>query len=148
MLWVPCSSGEGADGLGADGGMGVSLDRCTCTCMHTHAWNAKINMLGNWKWPPPWRQPCLSCLTCTHVCAHVHACMCMHMHLCIGGALTQSQPHPPTDPPPGGYPEISKITIKLERIKIFRFHLKIWNLWRLPHPWVGVFVWWVGGWVG
>ena len=134
----------------------MSLDMCTCTCMHAHARNAKINLLENCKWPPPWRQPCLSCLTCMHVCGHVHACVCMcvHMHTCMGGAPTQ--PHPPPPPPPthpptpqGGTPQSSKNAIRLERIKIFQFHLKIWNLWRIPHPWVGVFFGgWVSGWVG
>ena len=122
---------------------GVSLDMCTCMCTHTHTHkNTKINMLGNCKWPPPWRQPCLSCLTCMHVCVHmhVHACIRMHVCTCIGGAPT----HPPTHPP-GGTPQISKNAVRLERIKIFRFCLKIWNLWGIPHPWVGVFV--VGGWV-
>ena len=58
------------------GAWGVSLDMCTHTYTHAHAQNAKINMLENCKWPPPWRQPCLSCLTCMHVCAHVCACAC------------------------------------------------------------------------
>ena len=114
----------------------VSLDMCTHTCMHAHTWNAKINMLGNCKWLPPWRQPCLSCLTCMYVCVHVRVHVCLCMHTCVGGAPT------PTHPP------LSKNMIRLERIKIFRFHLKIWNLWKIPHPWVGVFFGgWVGGWV-
>ena len=129
------------------GAWGVSLDTCTCTCTHAHARNAKINMLENCKWPPPWRQPCLSCLTCMHVCAHMHAHACMRVHV-----RTQPPPNPtPTHPPPprGVPPQISKNAIRLERIKIFRFRLKIWNLWRIPHPWVGVFFGgWVGGWVG
>ena len=33
----------------------------------------------------------------------------------------------------------------LEQIEIFQFCLKIQHLWRLPHPWVGV---WVVGWMG
>ena len=106
-------------------------------CMHAHARNAKINMLENCKWPPPWRQPCLSCLTCMHVCA----CVCT----CVGGAPTQSHPHPL-----GGYPpQISRNAIRLEQIEIFWFRLKIWNLWRIPHPWVvGFFGGWMGGLVG
>ena len=57
--------------------------------------------------------------------------------------------HPPIHPPEGVPPQISKNAIRLERIKIFRFRLKIWNLWRIPHPWVGVFFGgWMGGWVG
>ena len=72
-----------------------------------------------------------------HTCVHVCACMCVCV--CVGGAPTQPQP-------PGGVsPQISKNAIKLERIEIFRFRLKIWNLWRIPHPWVGVFL--VDGWV-
>ena len=127
----------------------MSLDMCTRTCTHAHSRNTKINMLENCKWPPPWRQPCLSCLTCMHVCAHMRARACMHvcMRTCVGGAHTQ--PHPPTHPPTpqGGTPQISKNAIKLELITIFRFRLKIWNLWRIPHPWVGCFFWWVDGWV-
>ena len=122
----------------------MSLDMCTCMCTHAHARNAKINMLENCKWPPPWRQPCLSCLTCMHVCAHVRACVHMRLRvrMCVGGAHTQPHPHPP----PRGYPlQISKNAIRLERIKIFRFRLKIWNLWRIPNAWVGVFF---GGWMG
>ena len=125
---------------------GVSLDTCTRTCTHAHARNAKINMLENCKWPPPWRQPCLSCLTCMHVCAHVRARTCVRVRMCVGGAPTQPHTHPPTHPTPrGGPPQISKNAIRLERIKIFRFCLKIWNLWRIPHLWVGVFF---GGWMG
>ena len=106
-------------------------------------------MLGNCKWPPPWRQPCLSCLTCMHVCAHmcVHACMCVCTCTHVGVPPPNPTPtHPPTHPQ-GGTPQISKNAIRLERIEIFRFRLKIWNLWRIPHPWVGVFLV-VGGWMG
>ena len=129
MICAPCGSVEGADGLaGIWGHGGVSLDMCTCMCMHAHARNTKINMLGNCKWPSPWRQPCLSCSTCMHVCAHmrVHACMHVHMCTCVAGASTQPNPHPPT--PQGVPPQISKNAIRLERIKIFQFRLKIWNL--------------------
>ena len=140
VIWAPCGSGEGADGLGGIWGHGgVSLDMCTHMCMHTHARNTKINMLGNCKWPPPWRQPCLSCLTCMHVCAHVHAHVCMHMHTCVG--VPPPNPTPIHPPPRCGTPQISKNAIRLERIEIFRFCLKIWNLWRIPHLWVGVFRW-------
>ena len=162
MIWAPCGSlapcgsGEGADGLGGIWEhRGVSLDMCTRTCMHAHARNAKINMLENCKWPPPWRQPCLSCLTCMHVCAHVRVCACVcvcaRAHAHVRGGCPHPTPPPPTHPPTprGGTPQISKNAIRLERIKIFRFRLKIWNLWRIPHLWVGVFFGgWVGGWVG
>ena len=82
---------------------------------------------------------------------NMHACVCVCMRACAHmhvGCLHPTPPpltHPPT--PQGGTPQISKITIRIERIEVFRFHLKIWNLWRLPHPWVDVF-WWLGGWVG
>ena len=90
---------------------------------------------------------------------NMHACVCARVCVCVrararadvrGGAPTQPHPQPPSHPPPRGVPlQISKNAIKLERIKIFRFRLKIWNLWRIPHPWVGVFFGgWVGGWVG
>ena len=99
-------------------------------------------MLENCKWPPPWRQPCLSCLTCMHVCTHIRTCVCTCTHAWWVPPLNPTPTHPP---PRGGTPQISKNAIRLERIKIFRFCLKIWNLWRIPHPWVGVFL--VGGWV-
>ena len=38
----------------------------------------------------------------------------------------------------------SKNSVSLEQIEIFQFCLKIQHVWRLPHPWVGV---WVVGWV-
>ena len=71
----------------------------------------------------------------------IHACACMHMHvhMCGGDPVTNPHPHPPTLHPPGwGTPGISQNSIALELIEIFQFCLKIWNLWRLPHPWVGV----------
>ena len=79
-----------------------------------------------------------------HMCMCMHACMCMCM--CEGAPSHHPPPtstHPPH--PQGGTPRISQNSIALELIKIFQFRLKIWNLWRLPHPWVGVFL---GGWVG
>ena len=39
---------------------------------------------------------------------------------------------------------ITKYQINLYLIKIIQFCLKIYDLWRHPHPWVGV---WVVGWV-
>ena len=75
----------------------------------------------------------------------------MCVHTCVGVLPPNPTPtptHPPTHP--GGTPQISKNAIRLERIKIFQFRLKIWNLWRIPHPYVGVFLvgGWVGGWMG
>ena len=67
-------------------------------CMHMH--NTNIYMYSNCKWPPPWRHPCLSCITCMCVCASVHACM--HMCACMG------HPYTPTSPIPKGVtPQIS-----------------------------------------
>ena len=40
--------------------------------------------------------------------------------------------------------QITKNRIYLDLIKIFQFCLKIQHLWRLPPPWVGI---WVVGWV-
>ena len=113
-------------------------------CTHTHA---HVYMYRNCKWPPTWRHPCLACLSWT-TCMSMHVCM--SVHACVHGTPPTHPypPHPPSThpPPPRGWtPRISKNSITLELIKIFQFHLKIWNLWRIPHPWVGV---WFGGWVG
>ena len=94
LFWVLPLSPGGFLGMW---GWEASIDMCT----HTHAQNTKINMLGNSKWLPPWRRPCLSCLTCMHVCMYVcmcmHVCACMHMRTCVGCAP------PPTTHPLGGY---------------------------------------------
>ena len=84
---------------------------------------------------------------CARACVRACACACARAW---GVPPPNPTPtHPPTHPPGGVPPQISKNAIRLERIKIFRFRLKIWNLWRIPHPWVGVFFGgWVGGWVG
>ena len=76
-----------------------------------------------------------------------HTRMCMCMCVCAHGWGAPSHHPPPTSthPQPRGTPGISQNSIALELIEIFQFRLKIWNLWRLPHPWVGV---WFGGWVG
>ena len=82
---------------------------------------------------------------------NMHACVCARAYACVRarahvrGGCPHPTPPPPTHPPGGVPPQISKNAIKLERIKIFQFRLKIWNLWRIPHAWVGVFL--VGGWV-
>ena len=41
--------------------------------------------------------------------------------------------------------EITKNLINLHLIKIIQFHLKIFNMWKHPHEWVGG---WVGSLVG
>ena len=45
----------------------------------------------------------------------------------------------------GGSGQITKNLINLELIEIIQFGLKIYDLERHPHPWVGQ---WVGQWVG
>ena len=90
-----------------------------------------------------------------HACVCARACVCVCVRVCMctcarawGVPPPNPTPtHPPTHPQ-GGAPQISKNAIRLERIKIFRFRLKIWNLWRIPPPMGWCFFWWVGGWMG
>ena len=44
-----------------------------------------------------------------------------------------------------GSSQITNNLINLDLIKIIQFCLKIYNLWRHPHPWVDA---WVVGWMG
>ena len=136
------------------GGQWLGVPPHTCrharTWTHAHAHARVVNMIISCKWPPPlgnpWEFPMMSYM-CAHACACMHACMCAHVW--GGHPLTTPHPHPPTPHPSGGTPRISQNSIALELIDIFQFRLKIWNLWRLPHPWVGVwFGGWVGGWMG
>ena len=100
-------------------------------------------MIISCKWPPPLGESLGIPYDVICMCAHVF--MCMLVHVCRGHPLTTpTNIHPPTHPP-GGTLGISQNSIALELIKMFQFRLKIWNLWRLPHPWVGVLL---GGWVG
>ena len=46
----------------------------------------------------------------------------------------------------GGVSQMTKNLINLDLIEIIEFCLKIYDLWRHPHPWVSV--WMVGGSVG
>ena len=90
---------------------------------------ASIGFLGN-----PWEFPMMSYV-------RARACACVHTPACV--CLWGAPPHHPPlisahPPPPGGTPGISQNSIALELIEIFQFCLKILNLWRLPHPWVGV----------
>ena len=111
-------------GVGVVGGCPPNM--CTCTCMHTctctHIYT--LNMIisipnGSPHWGNPWEFPMMSY-------TRVHACMCVHVHVCGGYPLTTLQPHPPTPHPPGGWtPRISQNSIALELIKIFQFCLKI-----------------------
>ena len=102
---------------------------CACTHAHIHVKHDNFNC----KWQPPLGESLGIPYDVT--------CMCMCMHVCArvwGAPPNYPQPHPPTTHPQGGTPRISQNSIALELIKIFQFRLKIWNLWRLPHPWVGV----------
>ena len=59
-------------------------------------------IFSNCKWLPPWRHPCLSCLTCMCMCVCMHACM--HMCACMGHSI-YPHPHPSTpSTPKGGNP--------------------------------------------
>ena len=44
-----------------------------------------------------------------------------------------------------GSGQITKYGINLDLIKIIQFCLKIYDLWRHPQQWVGVWVGWVDG---
>ena len=152
QLWGGAGGWGGVRGIWGHGG-GVPPHTYTHThartCTYTH-----VYMYRNCKWPPIWRHPCLAWLACL-TCMCVRACMCVHACVCVCAWDTPGTPIPtptpmhPSATPPGWTPRISKNSITLELIKIFQFRLKIWNLWRIPHPWVGVwFGGWVGGWVG
>ena len=78
------------------------------TCMHMHAhtqtcMHAHVYMYRNCKWPPTWRHPCLSCLTC--MCMHAYVCV----HVCMHGTLTHTPVPTPLSsthlPPPRGDPQ-------------------------------------------
>ena len=84
--------------------------------MHTHTHACVVNMIIPCKWLPPSDLgksqgfPMMSYV-------RVHACMCMHVHMCGGAPCHHPHPHPPTPtpihPPPtpqgGGPPESVKI---------------------------------------
>ena len=103
--------------VGVSGGMGVSPHMCTCT--HTHA---HVYMNRNCKWPPTWRHPCLSCLTC--MC--MHAWDTPHTPMPIHPSAIPMPIHPSAIPM--GDPGIGQNSITLELIKIFQFCLKIYDL--------------------
>ena len=134
---APCGSGGGGGWMGVGGDWGCPPHMCTCTCTHAHIHVKHDNF--NCKWQPPLGES----LGIPYDVICVRAYMHMHVYVC-GGTPNHPHPHPPTPHPPGGTPRISQNSIALELIKIFQFRLKIWNLWRLSHPWVGV---WFGGWV-
>ena len=126
----------------------MSLNMCTRTCMHATRTKREDKHVRKLQMAAT-MEAAMFIMFNMHacVCAHACTCVCVHARAHVRGGCLHPTPSPPTHPPtpPGGYPQISKNAIRLERIKIFRFCLKIWNLWRIPHPWVGVFL--VGGWV-
>ena len=127
-------------------GMGVSPYTHTCTHIHVNTCIEIAN--GHWH----------GGIHVYHV-YHYLACMCMHACACMCAwdtllhTHTHSHSHPPICHPPRGDPGIGQNSITLELIKIFQFCLKIWNLWRILHTWVGAWFGgqvdgWVGWWVG
>ena len=113
--------------------------------MHRHAHACVVNMIIPCKWLPPLDLgksqgfPMMSYVR-VRACACVRARACACVCTCVWGTLwpPPTPIHPPPHPPGWGTPRISQNSIALELIEIFQFCLKIWNLWRLPHPWVGV----------
>ena len=129
---------------GGGGWLGGAPHTCAHACarMHAHAHTCKNGKHDNsMQMAAPIRFgeipgiPCDVIHVC--VCLHVRACVCMCT--CVGGPCYHP-PAPSTHPhPPGwGTPGISQNSIALELIEIFQFCLKIRNVWRLLHPWVGV----------
>ena len=140
--WIGVGGGWGGGWIGVGGGWGVPpthMHMHAHACMHTHTHACVVNMIISCKWLPPLGEsmgiPYDVIHTCACVCVRTCACMCM----CVGASSHHPPPpstHSPT--PQRGTPRISQNSIALELIEIFQFCLKIWNLWRLPHPMVGV----------
>ena len=131
MGWGWVDDGGGwVDGVGGGWGCPHTCAHA-CACTHAHARTCMHGKHGNFMqmatphWGNPWEFPMMSY-------AHACACTCMHVCACACGWGAPSH-HPPTP-----HPGIIQNSIRLELIEIFQFCLKIWNLWRLPHPWVGV----------
>ena len=147
MFRAPCSSGGW--GVGGWDGWWLGGTPHTCahphTCMHTQVRTCMRGKHDNFmQMAAPIGGIHGNSLWC-HMCVHVHACTCVCT--CVGTPSHHPHPHPPTLYP-WGTPRISQNSIALKLIEILQFCLKIWNLWRLPHPREGVkFGGWVGGWV-
>ena len=103
-----------------------------CVHVHTHMCMSNDVIMGI-----PWGNPLqpmgaaicmkLSCLYMSaraHTCVHAHA----HMHRASPNTLTEFHHHPFTPTPQRGMPEISQKSIKIKRIEIFEFCLKILDL--------------------
>ena len=132
--------GVGGCGWGVVGGAPYTHAHA-CTHMHMHA--RMVNMIISYKWPPPLGES-LGIpydVICVCVCMHASVCVCTWVGCTLSPPPTISpiplHIHPPPHPQ-GGTPGIIQNSIALELIEIFQFCLKIWNLWRLPHSWVGV----------
>ena len=147
--------GWGGGWMGVGGGWGITpthMHMHVHSRMHMHArTRARVTHDNFMQMAPPLGEslgiPMMSYVrVCACVCIHVHA------YACVGGhPLTTPTPIHPL-PTPRGTPGISQNSIAVELIEIFQFCLKIWNLWRLPHPWVvcglvgGFMLGWVDGW--
>ena len=108
-IWA--SSAPGGQGRRVEEYLETQKGSHTCThtcvyiCIHAHACNTKNYMLRNCKWPLPWRQPCLSWLTCMGMCVQMYVWICMNMYTIVGltpPTLTSTQYPPP--PRKGGTP--------------------------------------------
>ena len=134
--------GWGGAWMGVAGGWGVlpthmHMHAHARMCTHAHA--RVVNMIISCKWLPPLGEYLGIPYDVICTCMHVRTCTCVCVCMWVGvHPLTTPHPHPPTQPTPQGTPRIIQNSIALELIEIFQFCLKIWNLWRLPHPWVGI----------
>ena len=140
--------GWGVGCMGVAGGWGVPPTHAHMhvhghTHMHTHA--HVVNMIISCKWPPPLGES----LGIPYDV--IHACVCVHVHVCacVWGAPSHHPPptstHPPT--PRGGHPQNqSKFnsTWTNQDISILFEDLK--SVETSPSM-GGCMVWWVGGWV-
>ena len=102
-LWLWGGGGVGGCGWGLVRGCSPHM----CTCMHTHAHTRThiytLNMIisianGSPHWGNPWEFLMMSYM-------RVHACICMHVHMCGGHPLTTIHPYPPTPTPRGVDPQ-------------------------------------------
>ena len=121
------------------GGIWGHLGEWECHHMHAHACKC---MYRNCKWPPTWRHPCLSCLTCM--------CMYVCMHVCMGYPSTHPYPSQPSSthpPPPIGNPRNwSKFNKSCTNQDISILFEDLKSVENSPHM-GGCMIWWVGGWV-
>ena len=127
--------------VGGMGGVPTHMHTHTHARTHTHT---HLYMYRNCKWPPTWRHPCLTCLTC--MC--MHACACVHAWDIPHTLMPTSTPIHPSATPQGVDPQnhlkfdntstYQDISIPFEDLKSVK---------NSP-PMSGCVVWWVGGWLG